>query len=49
MARAVIGIAVESLLTRLRGLCIEELEWGRDALLFRGPEKLVLAWDGARK
>jgi hypothetical protein len=45
MARAVIGIGVEALLTRLRGLSIEELEWDHDALLFRGPEKLVLAWD----
>ncbi|WP_264991017.1 cytochrome P450, partial [Mycobacterium kiyosense] len=47
MARAVIGIGVEALLTRLRGLRIEELEWERDALLFRGPEKLVLAWDSS--
>ena len=45
MARAVIGVGVEALLTPLHGLRIEELEWERDALLFRGPEKLVLAWD----
>jgi cytochrome P450 len=47
MARAVISIAVEALLSRLHGLRIEELEWDRDALLFRGPEKLVLAWDSS--
>ena len=46
MARAVIGIAVESLLTRLPELRIEELEWDDSALLFRGPKRLVLAWDG---
>jgi hypothetical protein len=45
MARAVIGIAVERLLTRLPTLRIEELVWGRDALLFRGPERLVMSWD----
>lgn len=45
MARAVIGIAVERLLTRLPNLRIEELVWGTDALLFRGPERLVMAWD----
>jgi cytochrome P450 len=45
MARAVIGIGVEALLTRLHGLRLEELEWDADALLFRGPKKLVLAWD----
>jgi len=45
MARAVIGIAVERLLARLPNPRIEELVWGRDALLFRGPERLVLAWD----
>lgn len=48
MARAVIGIGVEALLTRLHGLRIEELEWDTDALLFRGPAKLVLAWDESR-
>jgi pimeloyl-[acyl-carrier protein] synthase len=45
MARAVIGIAIEALLRRLRGLRLEELEWDADALLFRGPKRLVLAWD----
>ena len=45
MARAVIGIGVEALLTRLHGLRLEELEWDADALLFRGPKRLVLAWD----
>ena len=45
MARAVIGIAVERLLTRLPALRVEELRWDRDALLFRGPERLVLAWE----
>ncbi|HTK61611.1 MAG TPA: cytochrome P450 [Pseudonocardia sp.] len=47
MARAVIGIAVERLLARLPDLRVEELVWGKDALLFRGPERLVLAWDPA--
>jgi cytochrome P450 len=47
MARAVIGIAVQRLLSRLPNLRIEELVWGKDALLFRGPERLVLAWDPA--
>jgi hypothetical protein len=47
MARAVIGIAVRALLDRLHGPRIEELEWDRDALLFRGPNRLVLAWDRA--
>jgi pimeloyl-[acyl-carrier protein] synthase len=44
MARAVVGIAVETVLSRLRGLRIEELEWDRDALLFRGPKRLVISW-----
>jgi cytochrome P450 len=44
MARAVVGIAVGTLLTRLDGLAIEELEWDRDALLFRGPKHLVVSW-----
>ena len=48
MARAVIGIGVEALLTRLHGLRLEELEWDADALLFRGPKRLVLAWDESR-
>jgi cytochrome P450 len=48
MARAVIGIAVEALLSRLSGLRVEELEWDTDALLFRGPKRLVLAWDESR-
>jgi pimeloyl-[acyl-carrier protein] synthase len=48
MARAVIGIGVEALLSRLSGLRISELEWDTDALLFRGPKKLVLAWDESR-
>ncbi|MCX2929954.1 cytochrome P450 [Mycobacterium sp. CVI_P3] len=48
MARAVIGIGVEALLSRLHGLRLEELEWDTDALLFRGPTKLVLAWDESR-
>jgi pimeloyl-[acyl-carrier protein] synthase len=47
MARAVVGVAVESLLRRLPGLRIDELEWDRDALLFRGPKRLVLSWDRA--
>lgn len=45
MARAVIGIAVQRLLARLPNPRVEELVWGKDALLFRGPERLVLAWD----
>src|SRR5581483_8989473 len=45
MARAVIGIAVDRLLTRLPNLRVDELVWGTDALLFRGPERLVVAWD----
>lgn len=48
MARAVIDIAVEALLSRLRGLRLEELEWDTDALLFRGPARLVLSWDESR-
>ena len=48
MARAVISIGVEALLSRLHGLRIDELEWDTDALLFRGPAKLVLAWDESR-
>ena len=45
MARLVIGTALEALLSRLDGLRIEDVEWGRDALLFRGPERLVVTWD----
>ena len=45
MARAVVGTAVGTLLSRLKGLKLEELEWDRDALLFRGPKRLVLSWD----
>jgi len=45
MARAVIGIGVQALLTRLKGVRLDELEWDTDALLFRGPAKLVLSWD----
>jgi hypothetical protein len=45
MARAVVGTAVGTLLSRLKGLKLEELEWDRDALLFRGPKRLVLTWD----
>lgn len=48
MARAVISIAIEALLSRLDGLRIEELDWGADALLFRGPERLLVAWDESR-
>lgn len=47
MARLVIGTALGALLSRLQGLKIEEVEWGRDALLFRGPDRLVLTWDRA--
>jgi pimeloyl-[acyl-carrier protein] synthase len=47
MARAVIGIGVEGLLTRLKGLHIKELEWDTDALLFRGPSTLQLGWEPA--
>ena len=47
MARAVIGIAVERLLARLPNLRVEELVWAKDALLFRGPERLVVSWDAA--
>jgi cytochrome P450 len=45
MARLVIGTALGALLSRLDGLKIEDVEWGRDALLFRGPERLVVTWD----
>jgi cytochrome P450 len=45
MARAVLGTAVETLLARLEGMAIEELEWDRDALLFRGPKRLVITWE----
>ncbi|MBB3754076.1 hypothetical protein FHT44_006598 [Mycolicibacterium sp. BK634] len=48
MARAVIDIAVQALLSRLSGLRLEELEWDTDALLFRGPARLVLSWDESR-
>lgn len=47
MARLVIGTALGTLLSRLQGLKIEDIEWGRDALLFRGPDRLVLTWDRA--
>jgi cytochrome P450 len=47
MARLVIGTALGALLSRLQGLKIEDIEWGRDALLFRGPDRLVLTWDRA--
>lgn len=49
MARAVIGIGIEALLSRLHGPRIEELEWDSDALLFRGPARLVLTWDSASR
>jgi cytochrome P450 len=45
MARAVVKTAVGALLGTLHGLAIEELEWDRDALLFRGPKRLVLTWE----
>lgn len=45
MARAVVQTAVRLLLERLPNPRIEELVWDEDALLFRGPKRLVLAWD----
>jgi pimeloyl-[acyl-carrier protein] synthase len=45
MARTLLQIALEVLITRLPNLRVEELEWDDKALLFRGPERLVLTWD----
>jgi cytochrome P450 len=45
LARVMVGAAIEALFTRLKGLSVEELEWNRNALIFRGPERLVVTWD----
>jgi cytochrome P450 len=45
LARIMVAAALEALITRLEGMRLEELVWNQTALVFRGPERLVLAWD----
>lgn len=45
MARMLLNIAVQTLITRLPGLQLRELRWDTSAPVFRGPEILELAWD----
>ena len=45
LARVMIGAALEALIARLPELRVEELVWNPNALIFRGPERLVLSWN----
>jgi cytochrome P450 len=45
MARMLLAIAVQTLITRLPGLTLEQLTWDTSAPVFRGPEVLELTWD----
>lgn len=45
MARTLLTIAVETLITRLPNLELKDLEWDTSAPVFRGPSVLELTWD----